>query len=405
MAENYTPLVNLLTESDNRRCLIRTPWETGPCASIRAHSSGFDKNGDRPMTVIPSAAHTGLPASIARGGSDTRALADISTAEVERSITTDITRDQHPMRWSTYDIAALYELPLGDLLLRAQQTHRDHFDPNAIELSTQLSIRNTGCEEDCVRCPSSAHHGTELKAAPLVSLHEVLSAARAAKESGASRFYMSAAWRNLKPRHLDKILEMIRGVKALGLETCATLGMLDDEQAKALHDAGLDYYNHNLDTSPEFYGQIISTRTYQDRLDTLERVRNAGIAVCCGGIIGLGESRRDRAGLIAQLANMAPYPESVPINGLMRVEGTPQVDATALDPFEFVRTIAIARMTMPTAVIRLSAGREHMNDALQALCFFAGANAVLYSDPFMEPDHLLRVKDRALFTRLGLHIA
>ncbi|WP_237577005.1 biotin synthase BioB [Mycetohabitans sp. B8] len=357
------------------------------------------------MTMTQSAAHTGLPASIARSSSDTHALTDMSTAGVERNSTTDLTRDQHTLRWSTCDIAALYELPLGDLLFRAQQTHRDHFDPNAIELSTLLSIRNAGCEEDCTRCPSSAHPGTGLKAAPLVSLHEVLSAARAAKESGASRFYMSAAWRNPKARHLDQILEMVRGVKALGLQTCATLGMLDDEQAKALRDAGLDYYNHNLDTSPEFYGQIISTRTYQDRLDTLERVRNAGIAVCCGGIVGLGESRRDRAGLIAQLANMVPYPESVPINGLMRVQGASQPDATALDPFEFVRTIAIARITMPTAEIRLSAGREHMDDALQALCFFAGANAVLYADPLLESGHPLRVRDRTLFARLGLHIA
>ncbi|WP_410174939.1 biotin synthase BioB [Mycetohabitans endofungorum] len=357
------------------------------------------------MTMTQSAAHTGLPASIARGGSDTCALADISTARVEPSSTTDVTRNQHTMRWSTCDIAALYELPLGDLLLRAQQTHRDHCAPNAIELSALLSIRNAGCEEDCARCPSSAHPGMGLKAAPLMSLHDVLSAARAAKESGASRFCLSAAWRNPKARHWDKILEMIRGVKALGLQTCATLGMLNDEQAKALRDAGLDYYNHNLDTSPEFYGQIISTRTYQDRLDTLERVRNAGIAVCCGGIVGLGESRRDRAGLIAQLANMTPYPESVPINALMRVKSTPQADATALDPFEFVRTIAVARITMPTAVIRLSAGREHMDDALQALCFFAGANAVLYADPLLEPGHPQLAKDCALFARLGLHIA
>ena len=271
-------------------------------------------------------------------------------------------------RWRVADVVALFELPFNDLLFRAQQVHREHFDANAVQLSTLLSIKTGGCEEDCGYCSQSSHHDTGLKAEKLMDVDAVLDAARAAKANGASRFCMGAAWRNPKERHMPALTEMVRGVKELGLETCMTLGMLEDEQAQELASAGLDYYNHNLDTSPEFYGKVISTRTYQDRLDTLDRVRDAGINVCCGGIIGMGESRRERAGLISQLANLNPYPDSVPINNLVAIEGTPLEGTAPLDPFEFVRTIAVARITMPKAVVRLSAGREQLDDGLQALC-------------------------------------
>ena len=305
-------------------------------------------------------------------------------------------------RWRVADIVALYELPFNDLLFRAQQVHREHFDANAVQLSTLLSIKTGGCEEDCAYCPQSSHHDTGVDADKLMNVDDVLTAARAAKENGATRFCMGAAWRNPKDRHLEPIKDMIRGVKALGLETCVTLGMLETHQAKALADAGLDYYNHNLDTSPEFYGQIISTRTYQDRLDTLERVRDAGINVCCGGIVGMGESRRERAGLIAQLANMEPYPDSVPINNLVQVSGTPLEGTEALDPFEFVRTIAVARITMPRAMVRLSAGREQMDDALQALCFMAGANSIFYGEQLLTTGNPQADADRSLLARLGI---
>ncbi|WP_323119695.1 biotin synthase BioB [Burkholderia alba] len=305
-------------------------------------------------------------------------------------------------RWRVADVIALYDLPFNDLLFRAQQTHREHFDANAIQLSTLLSIKTGGCEEDCGYCSQSSHHETGLKAEKLMEVDAVLAAARVAKESGASRFCMGAAWRNPKDRHLEPIKEMIRGVKEMGLETCVTLGMLEDHQAKALSEAGLDYYNHNLDTSPEFYGQVISTRTYQDRLDTLERVRDAGINVCCGGIIGMGESRRERAGLIAQLANLNPYPESVPINNLVAIEGTPLENAEALDPFEFVRTIAVARITMPKAMVRLSAGREQLDDAMQSLCFLAGANSMFYGDQLLTTGNPRAQADRKLLARLGM---
>jgi biotin synthase len=305
-------------------------------------------------------------------------------------------------RWRVADVVALYELPFNDLLFRAQQVHREHFDANTVQLSTLLSIKTGGCEEDCAYCPQSVHHDTGLKAEKLMDVEEVLSAARVAKENGATRFCMGAAWRNPKDRHLEPIKDMIRGVKAMGLETCVTLGMLEAHQAQGLREAGLDYYNHNLDTSPEFYGQIISTRTYQDRLETLERVRDAGINVCCGGIVGLGESRRERAGLIAQLANMEPYPESVPINNLVQVEGTPLTGTEALDPFEFVRTIAVARITMPRAMVRLSAGREQMNEALQAMCFLAGANSIFYGDQLLTTSNPQAEADRKLLERLGI---
>ncbi|ACR30309.1 biotin synthase BioB [Burkholderia glumae] len=305
-------------------------------------------------------------------------------------------------RWRVADVVKLYELPFNDLLFRAQQVHREHFDANAIQLSTLLSIKTGGCEEDCGYCSQSSHHETELKASKLMDVDAVLDAARAAKANGATRFCMGAAWRSPKERHIEPLAEMIRGVKEMGLETCMTLGMLDDGQAQALSEAGLDYYNHNLDTSPEFYGQVISTRTYQDRLDTLERVRDAGINVCCGGIIGMGESRRERAGLITQLANMNPYPESVPINNLVAIKGTPLENTAPLDPLEFVRTIAVARITMPKAMVRLSAGREQLDDAMQTLCFLAGANSMFYGDQLLTTSNPQAQKDRDLLARLGM---
>jgi len=305
--------------------------------------------------------------------------------------------------WKARDILALYELPLMDLLHRSQEVHRRHFDPNAVQLSTLLSIKTGGCPEDCAYCPQSARHDTGLAADKLLPLEQVLAAARAARDGGARRFCMGAAWRSPKPHHVEAVAEMVRGVKALGLETCVTLGMLRDGQAEQLRQAGLDYYNHNLDTSPDFYGSIISTRTYQDRLDTLERVRGAGIAVCCGGIVGMGESRRQRAGLIAQLASLDPYPESVPINNLVRVEGTPLADAEPLDHFEFVRTIAAARIAMPRARIRLSAGREAMGDSEQALCFLAGANSLFCGETLLTTANPRQEADRRLLQRLGMH--
>ncbi|WP_415808458.1 biotin synthase BioB [Bordetella muralis] len=305
--------------------------------------------------------------------------------------------------WPHQDILALFELPFMDLLYQAQQIHRQHFDANAIQLSSLLSIKTGGCPEDCAYCPQSAHYDTGLTADKLIPLDDVLQAARAAQAGGAQRFCMGAAWRSPKPHHLDQVAEMIRAVKALGLETCVTLGMLREGQAEQLKAAGLDYYNHNLDTSPEFYGQIISTRTYQDRLDTLDRVRHAGLNICCGGIVGLGESRNERAGLIAQLANLTPYPESVPINNLVQVEGTPLAGTDALDPFEFVRTIAVARITMPRAHVRLSAGRETMSDTLQALCFLAGANSLFCGDMLLTTGNPQVQADQRLMERLGLH--
>ncbi len=318
--------------------------------------------------------------------------------------TTDAER-RNAKAWTVNEVAELFELPFNDLLFRAQQVHREHFDANAIQLSTLLSIKTGGCEEDCAYCPQSAHFDTGLKAEKLIPLQEVMEAARAAKANGATRFCMGAAWRSPKERHIEAIGEMISEVKALGLETCLTAGMLADGQAEKLKDAGLDYYNHNLDTSPEFYGQIITTRTYQDRLDTLDRVRAQGLKVCSGGIVGLGETRRERAGLLVQLANLNPYPESVPINNLVQVEGTPLSGTAQLDPFEFVRTIAVARIIMPRAMVRLSAGREEMPESLQALCFLAGANSMFYGDKLLTTSNPQAEKDRALLDRLGMHCA
>jgi biotin synthase len=305
-------------------------------------------------------------------------------------------------RWPVADVEACFALPFMDLLFRAQQVHREHFDANEVQLSTLLSIKTGGCPEDCAYCPQSAHFDTGVEAGKLMPLQQVIDAARGAKAQGATRFCMGAAWRSPKAREMDRVVEMVREVRALGLETCMTLGMLDAEQARALEQAGLDYYNHNLDSAPEFYGTVIGTRTYQDRLDTLARVREAGIKVCCGGIVGMGESRAQRAGLIAQLANLDPYPESVPINNLVQVPGTPLAGTEPLDPFEFVRTIAVARITMPNAMVRLSAGREQMDEALQALCFAAGANSIFYGDRLLTTSNPQAERDRALFERLGL---
>ncbi|UUX95830.1 biotin synthase BioB [Aquabacterium sp. J223] len=305
-------------------------------------------------------------------------------------------------RWSVDQVLALYALPLPELLFRAQQVHREHHAADEVQLSTLLSIKTGGCPEDCGYCPQSVHHETGLKADKLMDLDEVLDAAREAKAQGAGRFCMGAAWREPKDRDLDKVAAMVEGVKALGLETCVTLGMLRADQARRLKDAGLDYYNHNLDSSPQFYGRVIGTRTYQDRLDTLAHVREAGIHVCCGGIVGMGETREDRAGLIAQLAGLDPAPESVPINNLVQVPGTPLEATEPIDPFEFVRTIAVARITMPTSMVRLSAGREQMDEALQAMCFVAGANSIFYGDRLLTTANPQAQKDRALLSRLGL---
>jgi biotin synthase len=307
-----------------------------------------------------------------------------------------------PKRWKVAEIEGLFALPFFDLLYRAQQVHRQHFDANAIQRSTLLSIKTGGCSEDCGYCSQSARYDTGLERESLLPLNDVLDNARAAKAKGASRFCMGAAWRGPKDKDLEPVLEMVREVKNLGLETCVTLGMLKDGQAEALAEAGLDYYNHNIDTAPEFYGQVITTHTLQDRLDTLGKVREAGIHVCCGGIIGMGEGRKSRAALIAELANMEPAPESVPINNLVAIPGTPLAEAETLDPFEFVRTIACARITMPTSYVRLSAGRQEMSDELQALCFLAGANSIFYGDKLLTTCNPGADRDEALFARLGL---
>ena len=306
-------------------------------------------------------------------------------------------------RWSVSQIEALLDLPFSDLMYRAQLLHRQHHDANAVQLSTLISVKTGGCPEDCGYCPQAARYHTGVEDQDMLSLTEVIATAEAAKAQGATRFCMGAAWRGPKQRDISKIAEMISSVKALGLETCATLGMLKPGQAQQLKQAGLDYYNHNLDTAPEFYGEIITTRDYQDRLDTLEQVRIAGMHVCCGGIVGMGESRPARAGLIAQLANLDPYPESVPINHLVQVSGTPLHGTETLDPLEFVRTIAAARITMPKAFVRLSAGRQEMPEAVQALCFLAGANSIFYGDKLLTTGNPEAQRDDALFKKLGLH--
>ncbi|HWV18751.1 MAG TPA: biotin synthase BioB [Rhodocyclaceae bacterium] len=306
------------------------------------------------------------------------------------------------MQWTRQAIEELFALPFNDLMFRAQQVHREHFSANQVQRSTLLSIKTGGCSEDCGYCSQAARNDTGLEKEALLEIEEVLKAAQEAKDKGASRFCMGAAWRGPKDRDIDKVTEMVKQVKALGLETCVTLGMLREGQAERLRDAGLDYYNHNLDTAPEFYGQIISTHSQADRFDTLAKVRDAGIKVCCGGILGMGESQKGRASLIAELANMNPAPESVPINNLVPIPGTPLENAEPIDPFDFVRTIAVARITMPTSFVRLSAGREVMNDQLQALCFLAGANSIFYGDKLLTTGNNEEDRDAALFNRLGI---
>ena len=304
--------------------------------------------------------------------------------------------------WTREEVRGLFALPFPELMFLAARIHRQNFDPSEVQISTLLSIKTGGCPEDCAYCPQSAKYSTGVKAEKLMDLGAVLAEARAAKVAGASRFCMGAAWRSPKDRDLDRVCEMVQGVKALGMETCATLGMLTADQARRLKQCGLDYYNHNLDTSPEFYEEIITTRIYQDRLHTLEHVRAAGIHVCCGGIVGMGETLEDRVGMITMLANLPVHPESVPINMLVRVEGTPLAGARALDPLDFVRTIAVARITMPTSMVRLSAGREDMSEETQALCFLAGANSIFYGPKLLTTSNPGRERDMALLDRLGL---
>ncbi len=329
------------------------------------------------------------------------------TITAEQTITLHPPRKQPvppgaPARWSIDAIEALFNLPLPELMHRAQTVHRENFDPTRIEFATLLSVKTGGCEEDCGYCPQAARYDTGVEASKLMNPADVLVAAKAAQAAGATRFCMGAAWRSPKDRDIEKVAELVRTVKTLGLETCATLGMLEDGHAQTLQSAGLDYYNHNLDSAPDFYGGIITTRDYQDRLDTLARVRSAGVKVCCGGIVGMGETRRQRAGLVAELANLTPYPESVPINNLVKVEGTPLANQADLDPFEFIRTIAVARITMPTARVRLSAGRQQMGDGVQALCFLAGANSIFYGDKLLTTGNPDTDADVKLLERLGM---
>ncbi|MBD9363226.1 biotin synthase BioB [Methylomonas fluvii] len=304
--------------------------------------------------------------------------------------------------WQLAEVEALLALPFNDLIYQAQTVHRVYFDPNEVQVSSLLSIKTGSCSEDCGYCPQSARYDSDLNPEALMPVDAVLKAAQQAKEQGASRFCMGAAWRSPKDRDIERVVEMVQGVKALGMETCVTLGMLSDKQTQALKDGGLDYYNHNLDTSEDYYSEIITTRTYQDRLDTLERVRDAGINVCCGGIVGMGESETDRAKLLLQLANMPKHPESVPINMLVQVEGTPLHGTEALDPIVFVRTIAVARILMPQSRVRLSAGRKAMSDEMQALCFLAGANSIFYGEKLLTTDNPMTNHDQQLFERLGV---
>lgn len=304
--------------------------------------------------------------------------------------------------WRIEEVNALLAMPFSDLMFLAHQVHRENFPANQVQVSTLLSIKTGACPEDCGYCSQSAKHDTSLERERLLPLQEVVDAAQTAKTHGATRFCMGAAWRNPTDKNLERVIEMVQAVKGLGMETCVTLGMLTDRQANRLKDAGLDYYNHNLDTSPEFYGNVISTRTYQDRLDTLDNVRNAGINVCSGGILGMGETRQDRARLLQQLANMKFHPESVPINDLVKIEGTPLAGAEKLDPFEFIRTVAAARIMMPKSYVRLSAGRAEMTDEMQAWCFFAGANSIFYGDKLLTTDNPEESQDQQLFMRLGI---
>ncbi len=305
--------------------------------------------------------------------------------------------------WTLAEVEQLLSRPFNDLLFDAQRVHREHFDPNAVQVSTLLSIKTGACPEDCGYCSQSAKHNTGLEREKLLPLGEVVDAAREAKANGASRFCMGAAWRNPTDTNLERVIEMIRAVRAEGMETCVTLGMLSAQQARRLREAGLDYYNHNLDTSPEFYGEVVTTRTFDDRLETLAHVRAAGIHVCSGGILGMGEARGDRASMLRALANLPEHPRSVPINMLVPVAGTPLQDAGELDPIEFVRAVAVARLMMPRSYVRLSAGRGGMSDEMQALCFLAGANSIFYGDRLLTTDNVEEHADRRLFARLGIH--
>jgi biotin synthase len=305
-------------------------------------------------------------------------------------------------RWTVAEIEALFDLPFTELMHRAQTVHRAHFDPTEVQLSTLLSIKTGGCPEDCSYCPQAARYDTGVEASKVMDCDAVLDAAKRAQAAGATRFCMGAAWRSPKERDIEKVAELVSAVKSLGLETCATLGMLEDGHAETLQQAGLDYYNHNIDTAPDKYGDIISTRQFQDRLDTLQRVRGAGVKVCCGGIVGMGETRTQRAALVAELANMDPYPESVPINNLVQVPGTPLHGSEKLDPLEFVRTIAVARITMPESRVRLSAGRQQLGEAVQALCFLAGANSIFYGDKLLTTGNPDVQADQALLAKLGM---
>ena len=304
--------------------------------------------------------------------------------------------------WIREEVEALFALPFNDLLFRAHSLHRHYFDPNRVQVSTLLSIKTGACPEDCAYCPQSTRYDTGLEAEKLMEVEKVLEQARAARNSGATRFCMGAAWRSPKQRDMPYVVAMVKGVRELGLESCMTLGMLTREQAQELAEAGLDYYNHNLDTSPEFYGDIITTRTYEDRLETLGHVRDAGMKICSGGIVGMGEDQGDRAGLLQQLANLPQHPESVPINMLVRVQGTPLADQEDLDPFEFIRTIAVARILMPASHVRLSAGREEMNEQMHALAYFAGANSIFYGEKLLTTPNPRANADMALFARLGI---
>lgn len=304
--------------------------------------------------------------------------------------------------WTRDEVHALFDMSFNELLFRAHSTHRRNFDPDEVQISTLLSIKTGACPEDCKYCPQSVRYDTGLEREVLMPLDSVLEAAKAAKDSGASRFCMGAAWRSPKDKDLDQVIEMVKGVRYMGMETCLTLGMLDGDQAGKLKEAGLDYYNHNLDSSPEYYKEVISTRTYDDRLETLAHVRNAGLNVCCGGIVGMGESREDRVGLMTELSNLPEHPQSVPINNLVQVKGTPLDGIEAIDALEFVRTIAVARIMMPASVVRLSAGRTEMSDEMQALCFFAGANSIFYGDKLLTTDNPAALRDRELLDRLGI---
>jgi len=328
----------------------------------------------------------------------------MTTASASISSPVSSTASSVPVRsdWTRQEIRALFALPFNELLFRAQTVHREHFDPNRVQVNTLCSIKTGACPEDCKYCAQSGHYNTELEKEPLMPVDEILAEARAAKANGATRFCMGAAWRSPPDKHLHQLVETIEGVKALGLETCMTLGMLRQDQAAALADAGLDYYNHNLDTSPEYYGEIITTRTYQDRLETLQHVRDAGMKVCCGGILGMGEDGEDRIGLLHQLAMLKPHPESVPINQLMKVKGLPLENADDVDPLEFVRTIAVARILMPRSYVRLAAGREYMSDETQALAFFAGANSLFYGEKLLTTKNPSANRDVRLFSRLGI---